>query len=94
MTKDELVARVAKAAGLPKAKVNTVIKSTLDEIANALKKGEKVSFVGFGTFMVAERKERVGRNPRTREEIKIPATVVPKFRPGKTLKEMVKAAKK
>jgi len=94
MTKDELVARVAKAVGLPKAKVNTVIKSTLDEIANALKKGEKVSFVGFGTFMVAERKERVGRNPRTREEIRIPATVVPKFRPGKTLKEMVKAAKK
>ncbi|HHH81323.1 MAG TPA: HU family DNA-binding protein [candidate division Zixibacteria bacterium] len=94
MTKDELVARVAKAVGLPKAKVNTVIKSTLDEIASALKKGEKVSFVGFGTFMVAERKERVGRNPRTREEIRIPATVVPKFRPGKTLKEMVKAAKK
>jgi len=94
MTKDELVARVANAAGMPKTHVNKVIKATLDEITKCLKKGDKVSFVGFGTFKTAKRAARTGRNPQTGAKIKIPATVVPKFSAGKSLKQAVSKKRK
>lgn len=89
MTKDEFVAKVAKKVDQPKVKVADVIKAALDTITEELKKGGKVSFVGFGTFMTAKRAEKMGRNPRTGKPIKIPAAKVPKFRPGKNLREAV-----
>lgn len=89
MTKDELVAKIAQATGMPKTHVNKVLRATLDEITKALKKGDKVSFVGFGSFYTARRNKRTGRNPQTGEKITIPATTVPKFRPGKALREAV-----
>jgi DNA-binding protein HU-beta len=90
MTKDELVAKVANKVDMPKVNVNKILKATLDSITEALKKDDKVSFVGFGTFMVAKRAAKMGRNPKTGAPLKIPAAKVPKFRPGKALKEAVK----
>lgn len=89
MTKEEFVAKVAKKVDMPKVKVADVIKASLDTITEELKKGGKVSFVGFGTFMVAHRAAKMGRNPRTRKPMQIPAAKVPKFRPGKNLKDAV-----
>lgn len=66
-----------------------IIAATLDAIGEALALGERVQLVGFGSFEVRERAERVGRNPRTREEILIPACKVPAFKAGKTLKDKV-----
>jgi len=94
MTKDELVAKVAGATSMPKTQVNKMLKATLSEISKALATGEKISFVGFGTFDAVERKARVGRNPKTGEELKIPATIVPKFKAGKNLREMVRRRKR
>jgi DNA-binding protein HU-beta len=94
MTKDELVAKVAGATTMPKTQVNKMLKATLGEISKALATGEKISFVGFGTFDAVERKARVGRNPKTGEELKIPATIVPKFKAGKNLREMVRRRKR
>jgi len=90
MTKKEIVAKAADSAGVSKTKAESVINATLDEITKALKKDKKVTFVGFGTFSTSERKARTGRNPRTGEEIQIPASTVPKFKAGKTLKDSVK----
>jgi len=90
MTREELVGKVAAAAGISKAKANEVLGATLDAIVEALGKGDKVTLIGFGTFQVATRKARTGRNPRTGEKINIPATKVPKFRPGKRLVEAVR----
>lgn len=90
MTREELVGKVASAAGISKAKANEVLGATLDAIVEALGRGDKVTLVGFGTFQVATRKARAGRNPRTGEKINIPATKVPKFRPGKRLVEAVR----
>ena len=90
MTREELVGKVAAAAGISKAKANEVLGATLDAIVEALGKGDKVTLVGFGTFQVATRKASTGRNPRTGERINIPATKVPKFRPGKRLVEAVR----
>jgi len=89
MTKEELVAKAAQDAGIPKAKAGKALESMLDSITGALAKGDKVSLVGFGTFSVSRRAARQGRNPVTKEAMEIPAANVPKFKPGRKLKEAV-----
>lgn len=90
MTKTELIDKISSGAGLTKTDAEKALNATLNAIKGALKKGQKVALVGFGTFSVAKRKARKGRNPQTGEELKIPATKVPKFTAGKSLKEAVK----
>jgi DNA-binding protein HU-beta len=90
MTKAELVAKMAKDASITKAAAAKALDGVIDGIAKALKKGDSVTLVGFGTFSVAKRKARIGRNPQTGKEIKIPAKRVPKFKPGTDLKRAVK----
>ncbi|RME64545.1 MAG: HU family DNA-binding protein [Nitrospirae bacterium] len=90
MTKAELVAQIASKAGLTKTDAQKALDAALETIKKALKKNQKVTLVGFGTFSVSKRKARKGRNPRTGQEIKIPATKVPKFTPGKALKDAIK----
>jgi DNA-binding protein HU-beta len=89
MTKAELVEAVAKSSGLTKAAAEKAVGAFIDAVSGALKKGDRVTLVGFGSFEVATRKARVGRNPQTGKEIKIAAAKVPKFRPGKALKTAV-----
>ena len=90
MTKQDLVEILAKKTGDSKAHCSECLNTLLDEIGKALAKGEDVILTGFGTFTVAKRKARVGRNPRTGEEIKIPAMKVPRFKAGKGLRERVR----
>jgi len=90
MTKAELVEKVAKDAGISKAAAVKALDSFIDGVVKGVKKGSKVALVGFGTFSVAKRKARTGRNPQTGEPIKIPARKVPKFSAGKTFKDAVK----
>ncbi len=90
MTKAELIDKIAASAGVTKADAAKSLDATIDSVKAALKKGQKVTLVGFGTFSVNKRKARKGRNPRTGQEIKIPATKVPKFTAGKSLKDAVK----
>lgn len=87
MNKAELVARVAKDSRLTKADAARALDALIENVTRALKKGEKVTLVGFGTFGVSRRKARGGRNPRTGAPIRIAARRVPKFTPGKELKE-------
>ena len=87
MNKAELVAAVAEKAEISKRDAEAAVKAFTDVIAEELKKGEKSQLVGFGTFEVSERAERIGRNPQTKEEIKIPASKAPKFKAGKALKD-------
>ena len=89
MNKTELVAAVAEQAGLSNKDAEAAVKSFSDVVAGALKKGEKVQLVGFGTFEVSERAAREGRNPRTGKSIKIKACKSPKFKAGKALKDLV-----
>ncbi|HEX7539304.1 MAG TPA: HU family DNA-binding protein [Syntrophales bacterium] len=89
MNKGQLVEVVAKALG-SKSAAEKAINSTLKAITDALKKGDKVTLVGFGTFAVAKRAARIGRNPQTGKEIKIRAKKVPKFTAGKALKDTIK----
>ncbi len=90
MTKAELVEKVAKDAGISKAAAVKALDSFIDGVVKNVKKGSKVALVGFGTFSVAKRKARTGRNPQTGEPIKIPARKIPKFSAGKTFKDAVK----
>ncbi len=90
MNKGDLVGKIAKDAGLTKRQAEQAFDSLIGGIASALKKGHKVTFVGFGTFSVSRRKARLGRNPQTGAAIKIAARKVPKFTPGKELKGAVK----
>ncbi len=90
MTKAELVDVVSSGANISKAAATKAIDSFTNGITKALKKGDKVTLVGFGTFSVRKRKARTGRNPRTGKEIKIPAAKTPKFTPGKALKQAIK----
>lgn len=89
MNKTELVAAIAEKADLSKKDAEAALKAFTEVIADALKKGDKVQLVGFGTFEVSERAARTGRNPQTGEEMNIPASKAPKFKAGKALKDMV-----
>jgi DNA-binding protein HU-beta len=90
MTKAELIDQMAKDSGITKVSATAALKSFLANVEKALKKKEgKVTLVGFGTFLKARRKARKGRNPQTGESIKIKATTVVKFKPGKKLREAV-----
>ena len=89
MNKPELIAIAAEKAGLSKKDSERVINAALDAVVAALAKGEKVQLSGFGIFEVQEREARVGRNPRTRESIQIPATRSPVFKASKALKDTV-----
>ncbi len=89
MNKADLVAEVAKVVG-SKRMAEKAISCMLDAVTKALKKGQGLTLVGFGTFSVSKRKARMGRNPQTGKEIKIPAKKVPKFSAGKALKNAVK----
>ncbi len=90
MTKAELIAQVAGEAQVRKVDAEKAINSLIRIISEALKADGKLALAGFGTFMVTERKAREGRNPQTGTPIKIPATKVVKFKPGKQLKDSVK----
>ena len=89
MNKAELIAAVAEVAGLSKKDSEKAVNATFDAITAALEAGEKVSLVGFGAFDVKERAARMGRNPRTKEEVEIPASRLPQFKAGKALKDAV-----
>lgn len=89
MNKTELVAALAEKAEISKKDAEKALKAFTETVAEELKKGEKVQLVGFGTFEVAVRKAREGRNPQTKKTIKIPASKAPKFKAGKALKDMV-----
>ena len=89
MNKNDLVAKVSESAGLSKADAAKAVDSLLDAITASLKKEDEVRLVGFGTFSVAKRAASEGRNPRTGEKIKIPASKRPKFSAGKALKDAV-----
>ncbi|NIM98962.1 MAG: hypothetical protein GTO24_13040 [candidate division Zixibacteria bacterium] len=90
MTKEEMVGKIAKEARVTKAQANKAINTFLDGVTSSLKRGRKVSFVGFGTFSVTRRKARMGRNPQTGAPIRIAASKVPKFKAGKQLRDAVK----
>ncbi len=90
MTKTDLIRRVAEEAKISKASAEKAVKAFTDYVTKALKKGDKLTLPGFGTFSVAKRKARAGRNPQTGKEIKIPARKVPKFKAGSLLKSSVK----
>jgi len=85
-----MIEAIAKDTGLSKRAVGEVLDSLFGNVKKALKKGDKVMFVGFGTFSVKKRKARKGRNPRTQQEIRIPARKVPVFKPGSDLKKAIK----
>ncbi|MGI6130540.1 MAG: HU family DNA-binding protein [Bacillota bacterium] len=89
MTKSDLVDSVAAKAGMTKKDSARAVEAVFDTIKEQLKTGDKVQLVGFGSFEVKQREARVGRNPKTMEEIRIPARRVPVFRPGKELKDSV-----
>ncbi len=89
MNKGELISAVAEKAGLTKGQTGEVIDAALEAITEALKKGEEVKLVGFGTFVVTERAAGEARNPRTGEKVKVPASKTPKFRAGAGLKDSV-----
>jgi DNA-binding protein HU-beta len=90
MTKAELIDKIANDAKVTKAAAGKALDSFVDGVKKALKKGDKVTLIGFGTFSVTQRKARKGRNPQTGKEIKIPARKAPKFAAGQGLKKAVK----
>ena len=94
MNKTELIEAMAKQAGLSKKDADAALKAFTDTVAKELKKGEKVTLIGFGTFEVGKRAARTGRNPQTGATIKIKAAKTPKFKAGKALKDTVNGVKK
>lgn len=93
MNKTDLVAKVAESAELSKKDAEKAVKAFTEVVTEALKDGEKIQLVGFGTFEVTERAARTGKNPQTGKAMKIPACKAPKFKAGKGLKDAVNAAK-
>lgn len=89
MNKTELIDSLAARADLPKAAASRILESFIEIITESLSKGDPVALVGFGTFVVSQRKQRAGRNPKTGNTITIPSANVPRFRAGKQLKEKV-----
>jgi DNA-binding protein HU-beta len=89
MNKQELIGSVADSTGLSKTDAGKAVEGVFDAVTAALKKGDEVRLVGFGTFSVSKRKASTGRNPRTGEPMKIKASSQPKFKPGKGLKDAV-----
>ncbi len=90
MTKEELIAKMAASAGVTKVAAGIALDTFTNAVTTSLKKGKRVSLVNFGTFMIGKRKARTGRNPRTGEPLRIPATKVARFSAGKGLKSAIK----
>ena len=91
MNKTELVAAIANDSGLTKVQAQKALDAAIDAISGAMASGDSVTLIGFGTFKVSERAERMGRNPQTGKEMKIAASKLPRFVPGKGLKDAVNA---
>ena len=89
MNKSELISAVAEKAALSKKDAESAVSAILDVISDTLAQGEEVRLVGFGSFEVKHRKERMGLNPKTKTAVPLPATKVPAFKPGKALKDVV-----
>ena len=89
MNKSELIAAIAAKTGETKKSAEATVNAFIETVTEALTKGDKVQLVGFGSFEVRKRAARKGRNPQTKEEIKIPASKAPVFKAGKALKELV-----
>ncbi|MBQ8974521.1 MAG: HU family DNA-binding protein [Oscillospiraceae bacterium] len=89
MNKTELVAKIAEKSGLSKKDSEKALSAAIESVTEALAAGDKIHLVGFGSFEVKERPARVGRNPRTKEEINIPASKIPQFKAGKAFKDAV-----
>ncbi len=89
MNKVELIAQIAEKSGLSKKDAEKALAAVIDTITEAVSNGDKVQLVGFGSFEVKQREARVGRNPKTKEAIEIPATRVPVFKAGRALKDSV-----
>lgn len=87
MNRSELISAVAEQASLSKKEADAAVSALIDAVTDTLKKGDKLSLIGFGTFEVSERAAREGKNPLTGEKIQIPACKVPKFKAGKALKD-------
>lgn len=94
MNKKELISNVSEKTELTKKDVESVLNAFIEAVEESLEDGEKVQLTGFGTFEPRERKARIGRNPKTGEEIQIPETIVPAFKVSKTFKERIKEAHK
>jgi len=90
MNKAQLIDKIAEETAMTKAQCERLLDATVDNIRKAVKKGDEVKLVGFGTFTKAKRKARTGRNPQTGKAIKIPAAWYPKFRPGAEFKALVR----
>jgi nucleoid DNA-binding protein len=90
MNKQDIVSKIAKDTGLAKTTARAAIESLIDTITRSLKKGDSVSFIGFGTFKTVNRKARTARNPQTGADIKLPKRRVPRFSAGKALKQAVR----
>ena len=89
MNKTDLIAAAAEKSGVSKKDAERVVNALLDTVTASLVKGEKVQLSGFGIFETKEREARIGRNPRTKEQVQIPATRTPTFKPSKLLKDIV-----
>ena len=89
MNKQELIAQIAEKAEISKSQAAAALDAALETIAGAVADGDKVQLIGFGSFEPKKREARTGRNPRTKEPVEIPASVVPVFKPGKAFKEQV-----
>ena len=89
MNKNELIAAVAEKSGMTKKDAEKALSAVVETLTEALAKGEKVTLVGFGSFETKTREARIGRNPKTKEAIEIPATTVPTFKAGTALKNAV-----